>query len=512
MIEINIKKIVKTLFIYIPLSTSFLLHADEKKITIVTNLTYEQFQDFFKQDYSNFRVVCIGQPDDSLHENINYISLNERLGLLGTFWQFAHSCADDEILIPLLSSEIPAHDQVLRTINAFYQDDQVWMTGDAYYSDTELLHCRKNLLSIEQPSTFYAWLFKVIKLQDLTCNNYFFESVYKQAMFYPMIEMAQRHIALLDEKLFLASLIHKNANEADEELIGLEQKEPYKALNQPILTLRKREKADLIIFSFNRPLQLYALLESVERYIDGIASIQIIYRPGNKDMRKAYKKVKKRFSSVIFIKQSSTNPQVDFKRKTLEALSKGSSNYIVFAVDDIIVKDYVDIADCANYLKMTHAHGFYLRLGKNITYCYMNKCNQDVPDLIPVSNDVGAWQFKGSGPDWGCPNTVDMTVYSRKEIVPILQKLDFDNPNYLEGAWCAHCDINKLGLCFHQSKIINIPLNQVQNCSGCNLSMNISWQELFKQFKNGYKLDISKLYKIQNNSPHMEYQPTFIKR
>ena len=44
---------------------------------------------------------------------------------------------------------------------------------------------------------------------------------------------------------------------------------------------RDKARADLIIFSFNRPMQLYALLESVEKYLTGIEETVIIYRAGN---------------------------------------------------------------------------------------------------------------------------------------------------------------------------------------------------------------------------------------
>jgi len=39
-----------------------------------------------------------------------------------------------------------------------------------------------------------------------------------------------------------------------------------------------KANTDLIVFSYDRPLQLYALLESLESYVTGLAQISVIYR------------------------------------------------------------------------------------------------------------------------------------------------------------------------------------------------------------------------------------------
>ncbi len=93
--------------------------------------------------------------------------------------------------------------------------------------------------------------------------------------------------------------------------------------------------ADFIIFSYDRPMQLYALLESTTNFITGLNDIFVIYRTSDDNYEMGYQIIKEDFPHVHYIKQSD-NPQADFKPLTLQAFQAGSADYIVFAVDDII--------------------------------------------------------------------------------------------------------------------------------------------------------------------------------
>jgi hypothetical protein len=213
------------------------------------------------------------------------------------------------------------------------------------------------------------------------------------------------------------------------------------------------EKADLIIFSFDRPLQLYALLESIEKYITGLDQIMVIYRVSNDDYNAAYEQVYRSFPSTLFIKQG-VNPQGDFKPLTVKSFLNSPCKYILFAVDDIVVKDYVNINECIDALKQVGAYGFYLRLGKNLSDCYPANHKQRVPQLIEVPNNIYAWRFSQGEYDWGYPNTVDMTLYRKEDIASDLVSLPYCNPNTFEGMWAGNC---------HKVlQIVNLPLNRVQ--------------------------------------------------
>jgi len=277
------------------------------------------------------------------------------------------------------------------------------------------------------------------------------------------------------------------------------------------INLFAENKADLVIFSYNRPLQLYALLESVEKYVKNLSETHIIFRADH-DYLDAYKEVEKRFNHYKFHQQGN-DPYSDFKILTLECTFSSPEEYIIYAVDDIVVKDEINILQCTQTLQKTNAYGFYLRLGLNIQESYMMFINPTpLPEYNLVDNSICIYTFNNSCGDWRYPNTVDMTIYKKEDIKNDLLSINMVNPTTLEYHWHHLSDYNKKGLFFAESKILNIPLNLCYSQS-TNRNMGLySNQELLTKFKSGLKIDINQFYKINNNSPHMEYVPHFIER
>jgi len=271
-------------------------------------------------------------------------------------------------------------------------------------------------------------------------------------------------------------------------------------------------RADLVVFSYDRPLQLYSFLESVKKYIFGIEEIHVIYRVSNNEFEAGYDIVKKDFANIIFHKQVKVD---DFRLLTLESIFNSVSKYIIFGVDDIIVKDYVNLGTCINYLEKSNSYGFYLRMGKNIVECYMHfNESTPVPKMNQVSQNIFQWLFTDGKGDWKYPNNVDMTIY-RKFDLKQLYNYNFQNPSALEAVWADNANYNQKGLCFKQSKIVNLPLNLVidedRNLDNRNSSL-FSTKELLDKFMSGFKIDITKFYKINNLAPHAAIVPTFVPR
>lgn len=274
------------------------------------------------------------------------------------------------------------------------------------------------------------------------------------------------------------------------------------------------EPVDVIVMSKDRPLQLYALLESIYAYMTGIHQISVIYHVRNEQFSKAYAKVSKAFPQVEFVAQSRSNPRGDFKSIVCRVLHASQVPYVMFAVDDIVVTDTVALFECAKNLQSTGAYGFYLRLGKDITESYSDRCVSGLPGLRNVSDTMYQWTFSASSGEWRYPNSLDMTVFDRTMVLHTFEKLAFCSPNTLEGTWAAMADFSKKGLCFEQSKMINIPLNLVQidwknrymGASDCGAN------ELLLVFERGYKIDIHEMYRLPHCAPHVSHRPLFIER
>ncbi len=269
------------------------------------------------------------------------------------------------------------------------------------------------------------------------------------------------------------------------------------------------QTADVIIFTYNRPLQLKAYLESFFKHVVGYGKITVIARLED-DFEKTYSEIFNEYPACTLVRQSKQNPRSDFKTLTLKALAE--SSYFMFAVDDIVITDYIDLSRCIELLEKTSAYGFYFRLGKNITACCMQKLQTGRPELMAIEPDVYRWQFKTGCGDWNYPNSVDMVLMRKSDHYALFEQIDFNTPNNFEAYWSTYADSNNFGLCFEYSKIVNLLINEVQDSwQASPIGKGYSIHELLQLYQKGLKLDISKLYKIRNNDPHVEnYEPIFI--
>lgn len=278
-------------------------------------------------------------------------------------------------------------------------------------------------------------------------------------------------------------------------------------------------QADILIFSYNRPLQLYTLLESIEKYVKNSNIIYILYRASDNNYQNAYDRVYEKFPHTLFIKQSVTPTYNDFKDLTLDIFKRAQTNYILFAVDDIIVKDYCDLAECVHYLEKTKCYAFYLKMGLHLKECYAHlKLNlpggiQPVPPYTVIAKNLFSWSFSHGISDWNYPQTVDLTLYRISDIYPVLEKLNFNSPNTLEQLWSQTPPLHPKGLFYAESKMVNLPLNMVQT-DWANPTLNaFTPQDLLEKFNQGLKFDIRPYHQILNKDVHIdEPLPTFIQR
>jgi hypothetical protein len=512
----------------------------EHNLSSVLGQRYENYQvlyiDDCSTDQTNERVVHYLAQHDAARR-VTYVRNGERRGALVNHWYAVHQCVDEDIIVHLDGDDFFAHDRVLERINQEYQDPAVWLTYGSYceYPSGKIGMARAIPEEIVRSNqwalygwphlytthlrTFYAWLFKQIKVEDLTMNGSFFPVACDVAFMTRMTEMAGAHARFIPDILYCYNVENPlcDFNTKFQEQMRCAQiirsKKPYAPISKKMSPLAQSEMiADMVIFSYDRPMQLYALLESIEQYVSrGVGSIAVIYRTSNEQYEKGYQKVKDRFAQVIFHVQSSTNPHADFKRLTMQAVRAGTHSYILFAVDDMMVKDAVDFSDAIEWLEKTHAYGFYLRLGNHIDQCYTLNKAQEVPPLVDCGQNVCAWEFKPTIiNDWNYPNTVDMTIYRKKEVIKVLDALPFVAPNSLESQWYGSALLLGMGLCYQQSKVINIPLNRVQDEIN-NRSMNVEPEYLLDLFMNGYRIDRAPLHAICNRSAHLPVELTFKK-
>jgi len=268
----------------------------------------------------------------------------------------------------------------------------------------------------------------------------------------------------------------------------------------------------VIVFSKDRALQLYTLLHTYFQYVQNPVSIFVIYTATNLAHAKAYKEVQAKFFSspvvVKFVREATS-----FRDTLLNVLCEIKTSNIFFLVDDIIFIRNVDL-DIAGKIDPNHLI-LSLRHSPNLRRSYTANTNQMPPRLSTSKLGVGMLEFNWfeEGCEWSDPWSLDGQVLSTAELRVISRLSDFNAPNSYENALKTFNDFAKgrAGVCFSESKILNLPINRVQN-EVSNQSGNVSPEFLLQKWNEGMMLDTTSFEKHVPLSPHEEHVMKFMKR
>lgn len=254
---------------------------------------------------------------------------------------------------------------------------------------------------------------------------------------------------------------------------------------------------DVVIFSRNRSLQLYALLESLYFYTDAqqCANISVIFKY-DKEHLDGLDEIKKKFSSIKFVDQS------DFKSDVTNCLSSTNS-FCTFFVDDIIFKKQCSLLEMCRILDLNRGIlTFSMRMGMHLNFCYPTGESQPIPDGL-VQNGYFVWDWRSGTGDWNYPISVDGHVFRKDHVLEWIKLIDFDNPNQLEDRLQIAKRISQIFscLCMTSSCVVNLPINRVQN-EYKNKSGEETPENLKKIWDQKKKINFLSLSNINNNSAH----------
>ncbi|MBU3917614.1 hypothetical protein KKA14_18950 [bacterium] len=264
-----------------------------------------------------------------------------------------------------------------------------------------------------------------------------------------------------------------------------------------------------IVMSKDRALQLYSLLSTYRELVINPAPLTVIYNASTIEHANAYEEVK----ALIF--ETSQNikfvEETDGFRKTLlKILDEVQVKNIFFLVDDIVFIRNIDLT-YANTLD-TSRYVLSLRHSPYLTRSYTGNRSQMPPKLSKFRAMQEMFEFRWfeEGSEWSDPWSVDGQVLSTAEVRIITKVSTFSAPNSYEAALKSFntlC-VERRGLCYSESKILNLPINRVQNeCE--NLSGSVSPEYLLDQWCKGMMLDTSNLLTHIPQSPHEEHLVVF---
>lgn len=264
---------------------------------------------------------------------------------------------------------------------------------------------------------------------------------------------------------------------------------------------------EIIIFSKDRPIQLYALLESLKLNLKGYGKIHVLYSACDDEFEKGYNNIFETFGSEV----NGYRETKSFRDELIALLNKITSKYMFFLVDDIFFIQPTDLSLLKDFDLKKNL--FSLRMGRNITKNYGKEDILPQPELTTPKNGFISWDWKGGKKGWGYPTSVDGHIFITEEIVKLTNASSFHSPNTYEPALRDFQFIyyKRKGLAFEKASIVNVPCNKVQ-IDNNNKHGDIDHITLLKKWNEGYIIDIKQLQNFENCSTHQDLSFSYIKR
>lgn len=265
-----------------------------------------------------------------------------------------------------------------------------------------------------------------------------------------------------------------------------------------------------VIFTKDRPLQLYSLLETWYTFVAGASDVYVLLKASNERYRKQYRKVKFKFRDAIFVEERS------FHQDLVRILCNPLYSHVLFSVDDNLFVHNISLDHVMMALDNNpEAIGFSLRLGHNIKYCHTLNKKQALKTYRDggVNKDTMMWSWIDEEFDFGYPLEVSSSVYRTSLIKTLCQNLHYNNPNSFEHAMELHKP--KLAgkfpylLSFTSSRAVCLPMNITQTEGMTRHSSNQEYtiEKLLQKFESGQKMNWHDvLDNITITSPHTEYE------
>lgn len=256
----------------------------------------KNIQTSLDQDYEDFRIIFTDDcsSDDTFnkvskivneHKNKNKCTLiknKTRVGALENLYNMIHSCKDDEIILTLDGDDWFPNNNVLNRLNYHYTSEDIWMSYGQYTNHPmggkgvanpypkhviDSNSFRSYQWGASHLRTFYSWLFKKIKKEDLMYEGKFLSMTWDFAIMFPMMEMSGYHQKYIDETLYVYNLEnpindHKVNQKLQQRLdVLLRSKEKYQRVSKP------NNKVGLMIIATNKYDKfIQGLISSADRY------------------------------------------------------------------------------------------------------------------------------------------------------------------------------------------------------------------------------------------------------
>ncbi len=284
-------------------------------------------------------------------------------------------------------------------------------------------------------------------------------------------------------------------------------------------------KITLIVWSKDRACQCHLLGTSIQKYAKSIFETNIIYKYSNDSFRDGYHRlIESELEYEDYQDIFTFHLEKDFEEITKRIIRESKNEYIAFSTDDSVFYRGVtsngffkglDKVILQNALPKYNNEVFSFRLGYNtiIQNCHTGQLQ---PPLNIHVNHGGwlSWPIAMYNPhdNYGYPFGLDLHVFRRDLLLPIMEEIEFKSTNELESILTTNYrhKIDELRS-FEHSVAVNIPINSVTQVTRAGEQHPLSKEELNQKFLDGYIIDLENISKQDIRGCHAELPLNLIK-
>ncbi len=231
----------------------------EKNLLSVFGQNYTNYHVIFTDDCSSdntYELVTALVKKYNKEDRVTVIHNKERCKALKNLINMIYRCIDTDIILTLDGDDWLFNKNVFSYINNAYADPNIWITygqyvevnaKDEYFRgfnkpipDFVVKYglFRSQYEAFSHLRTFYAGLFKKIRLEDLMFEGEYFAMSWDLAFMIPMIEMARYHFKFIPDFLY----VYNGTNDINDHKVSKElqqlhdrivrSRQPYHALEK----------------------------------------------------------------------------------------------------------------------------------------------------------------------------------------------------------------------------------------------------------------------------------------
>lgn len=421
------------------------------------------------QEYGNFRIIIVDDcstdnnqeviqryiDDHNINDRVTFIRNEKRCRKLFNLYRVLYDCDDEEIVVMVDGDDSLSHPHVLSHINNLYDDENVWFTYGQYrnipaseaiqWGHKEMGYCRPVPKHIQRkqayryysfiymhPRSFRAWLFKMVKLEDLIAEKIagfegdFYPASNDVAMYFPMVEMAHTHIKFVPDILYIRNLYSDIVGfKVDRRIQTASAREIRKKKCYPVLFQPQKNRldnlqdaaTDLFLLCHYNLTEITNILENIQENCADLGTVHVFFN-NTEENKKTCRFIKHNYSNVIFI-PCDMEGNKSLKNRLLDYLSISKNEHVCLITDSCSITNKLDFSHYIYWLERTFAHRFYLN---------RHALDKGVPKFIPLTNEICAWKITSGSDKWkGTVIGQDVFLCRKTTLYQEIRSLDFNS-------------------------------------------------------------------------------------